>query len=152
MDDTTWDSLKIEIAEYLEGDKSLDSGLKQVCELNIQIGDNNPKEREAAKGALKALLKGRDGTPFRKGQKSSVPASVRVVIDKIVRVVEEASVVYFNHDEIIGKIIKKQNRSGGGLYADAEEYAKAEGKRARGRLAKSYKTKEWDGNMDSLLN
>ena len=152
MNDTEWNSLKIEVNEYLEADTSLDAGLKQICELNLTIGDSNPSEREAAKGALKALLKGRDGTPFRKGQKSSIPASVRVVIDQIVAVVEEASTVYFNQDPIIGAITKKQNRSGGGFYADAEEYAKAEGNRARNRLAKWYKDKEWDGNKDSLLS
>jgi hypothetical protein len=152
MDEETWSSLKIEIGEYLQADESLDAGLKQVCELNLTIGDNNPNEREAARGALKALLKGRDGTPFRKGQKSSIPASVRVVIDQVVSVVEEASIAYFNHDGLIGAITKKQNRSGGGLYADAEEYAKAEGVRARNRLAKWYKAKEWDGNKDSLLS
>jgi len=152
MDDTTWNSLKIEIEEYLSADKDLDEGLKQVCLLNLNIGDTNPNEREACRGALKALLRGRDGTPFKKGQKSSIPASVRVVIDKIVSTVEEASTTYFNQDPIIGAITKKQNRSGGGLYANAEEYAKAEGVRARNRLAKWYKNQEWDGNYDSLLS
>ena len=83
MDDTTWNSLVIEVREYLEADLTLDAGLRQVVELNLQIGTNNPSERVAAEGALKALLKGRDGTPFRRGQKSAVPASVRVAIDRI---------------------------------------------------------------------
>ena len=83
MDDTTWESLKIEVNEYLEADTTLDAGLRQVVELNLQIGTNNPDERTAAEGALKALLKGIDGTPFRRGQKSAVPAAVRVSIDRI---------------------------------------------------------------------
>ena len=62
MDNTEWDSLCIEVNEYLEADTTLDAGLKQVVELNLQIGTNNPSERDAATGALKALLKGRDGT------------------------------------------------------------------------------------------
>ena len=88
MDNTQWDSLCIEVNEYLEA-STLDAGLRQVVELNLQIGTNNPDERSAAEGALKALLKGRDGTPFRRGQKSAVPASVRVSIDKICGVVED---------------------------------------------------------------
>ena len=90
MNDTEWNSLHIEVTEYLEADQTLDAGLRQVVELNLQIGNNNPNERVAALGALKALLKGRDGTPFRRGQKPSVPAAVRVSIDKICGVVEEA--------------------------------------------------------------
>ena len=111
MDNTQWDSLVIEVNEYLEADTTLDAGLRQVVELNLQIGTNNPNEREAAQGALKALLKGRDGTPFRRGQKSAVPASVRVAIDRICGVVEEAATNYYNHDGIIASITLKHIKS-----------------------------------------
>ena len=73
MEDMEWNSLVIEVNEYLAADSALDGSLRQVVELNLQVGNENPTEREAAKNALKALLKGRDGTPFRRGQKSSVP-------------------------------------------------------------------------------
>ena len=116
MNDTEWNSLDIEVREYLEADQTLDAGLRQVVELNLQIGTNNPNERVAATGALKALLKGRDGTPFRRGQKPSVPAAVRVSIDKICGVVGEAAVNYFNHDAIIGAVSFKHSKSGGGAY------------------------------------
>jgi hypothetical protein len=149
MNDTEWESLKIEVQEFLNAGE-LSEGLRQICELNLTIGDSNPKERLAAKGALKALLTGREGTPFRKGQKSSIPASVRVVIDQVVAIVEEASIEYFNSSPVIGLITMKQNKSGGGVYADASEYAKAEGKRARNRLAKWYKNKTWDGSRSAI--
>ena len=151
MDNTEWDSLCIEVNEYLEADTTLDAGLKQVVELNLQIGTNNPSERDAATGALKALLKGRDGTPFRRGQKSAVPASVRVAIDRICGVVEEAALGYYNHDAIIGAISMKHNKSGGGQFADADEYAQAVVKRHRNSLSKMYKEGTWDGSLDSLL-
>ena len=152
MDNTEWDSLCIEVNEYLEADTTLDAGLKQVVELNLQIGTNNPSERDAATGALKALLKGRDGTPFRRGQKSAVPASVRVAIDRICGVVEEAALAYYNHDAIIGAISMKHNKSGGGQFADADEYAQAVVKRNRNSLSKMYKEGTWDGSLDSLLS
>lgn len=152
MDNTEWDSLCIEVNEYLEADTTLDAGLKQVVELNLQIGTNNPSERDAATGALKALLKGRDGTPFRRGQKSAVPASVRVAIDRICGVVEEAALGYYNHDAIIGAISMKHNKSGGGQFADAAEYAQAVVKRNRNTLSKMYKEGTWDGSLDSLLS
>lgn len=151
MDNTTWDSLVIEVNEYLEADTTLDAGLRQVVELNLQIGSNNPNERNAAEGALKALLKGRDGTPFRRGQKSAVPASVRVAIDRICGVVEEASVQYYNHDAIIGAITMKHIKSGGGSYEDADDYASAVVKRTRNNLSKMFKDGNWDGSVESLL-
>jgi len=129
----------------------LDAGLKQVIELNLQIGTNNPSERVAAKGALKALLKGRDGTPFKRGQKSAVPASVRVSIDRICKVVEEAAMNYYNHDAIIGAITMKHIKSGGGHYDDASDYASAVVKRTRNNLSKMYKDGTWDGRVDSFL-
>jgi hypothetical protein len=151
MDNTQWDSLCIEVNEYLEADTTLDAGLRQVVELNLQIGTNNENERSAAEGALKALLKGRDGTPFRRGQKSAVPASVRVAIDRICGVVSEASVLYYNHDTIIGAISMKHIKSGGGQYDDADDYATACVKRTRNNLSKMYKEGSWDGSVDSLL-
>ena len=151
MDNTQWDSLCIEVNEYLEADTTLDAGLRQVVELNLQIGTNNPNERNAAEGALKALLKGRDGTPFRRGQKSAVPASVRVAIDRICGVVSEASVQYYNHDAIIGAISMKHIKSGGGAYEDADDYASAVVKRTRNNLSKMFKEGNWDGSVESLL-
>ena len=151
MDNTQWDSLVIEVNEYLEADTTLDAGLRQVVELNLQIGSNNPNERNAAEGALKALLKGRDGTPFRRGQKSAVPASVRVAIDRICGVVAEASVQYYNHDAIIGAITMKHIKSGGGSYEDADDYASAVVKRTRNNLSKMFKEGNWDGSVESLL-
>jgi len=151
MDNTTWDSLVIEVNEYLEADQTLDAGLRQVVELNLQIGTNNPDERTAAEGALKALLRGRDGTPFRRGQKSAVPASVRVAIDRICGVVEEASIAYYNHDAIIGAITMKHIKSGGGAFDGAEDYASAVVKRTRTNLSNMFKDGSWDGSVDSLL-
>tara|TARA_R100001510_G_C7649686_1_gene207134 strand:+ start:418 stop:879 length:462 start_codon:yes stop_codon:yes gene_type:complete len=151
MDNTQWDSLVIEVREYLEADGDLDAGLRQVIELNLQIGTNNPNERVAAKGALKALLKGRDGTPFKRGQKSAVPASVRVSIDKICGVVQEAAMNYYNHDAVIGAITMKHIKSGGGQYDDASDYASAVVKRTRNNLSKMYKDGTWNGTVESLL-
>jgi hypothetical protein len=149
MEDTQWNSLVIEINEYLEADDTLGEGLRQVIGLNLQIGENNPSERESAHGALKALLKGRDGSPLgRKGKKPSVPASVRVAIDRICGVVEEAAVAFFNHDPIIGAVTLAR---GGKSYDSAEAYASSVTKRTRTALAKAFKTGSWDGEVDSLL-
>ncbi len=152
MDDMTWQSLVIEVNEYLAADDQLDASLRQVVELNLQVGTNNPTERDAATAALKALLKGRDGTPFRRGQKSSVPAAVRVAIDRIAGVVEEGALAYYNHDAVIAAVSFQHARSGGGLYESGEDYAIAQAKRVKTALGKKYKEGAWDGSLESLLS
>ena len=151
MDDVKWDSIVIETNEYLETD-AIDGALKQVVQLHLEVGQNNPNERDAAANALKALLKGRDGSPFgRKGAKSAVPTSVRVVIDRICGVVEEAATNYYNHDGVMAAISLRHAKSGGGQYESAEDYAKAQAKKARNLLTKMYKQQSWDGTVESLL-
>jgi len=147
MNDEEWNSLKLEVEEYLEADTTLGDGLKQVLRLNLQIGDNTPNEREAARNALKALLRGRDGTPFRKGKKSSVPTTVRVSIDKACSVVEELSISYFDNHPLMKRILVAR---GGKEYETPQEYAKAMTKKTRNHLAKLYKEGSWDGNFDTL--
>ncbi len=150
MEETQWNSLVIEINEYLEADDTLGDGLRKVVDLNLQIGENNPDERDAAHGALKALLKGRAGSPLgRKGKKPSVPASVRVSIDKICAVVEEAALAFYNHDAIIGSVTFARK---GLNYENAEAYAKSVVKTTRTKMAKRYKDGLWDGTVESLLS
>lgn len=152
MEDMEWNSLVIEVNEYLAADSALDGSLRQVVELNLQVGNENPTEREAAKNALKALLKGRDGTPFRRGQKSSVPAAARVAIDRICGIVQEAALAYYNHDAVIASISFQHAKSGGGVYESGEDYAAAQGKRMRNTLSRMFKEGSWDGSVESLLS
>ena len=120
MDNTTWESLVIEVNEY-KPTKPLTLDCVKL-ELNLQIGTNNPNE-QTAQGALKALLK--EETELRSDvNKSAVPASVRVAIDRICGVVE-GGLNYYNHDAVIGAITMKHIKSGGGAYENAEEYASA---------------------------
>ena len=149
MNDDEWEDFKMDIEDYLDTGE-VNKSIVEICKLNLKIGSDSPKERVAAKGALKALLTGRDGTPFRKGQKPSIKAPVRVVIDQVVAAVEQSSIDYFNSHKVIKEITMKQNKSGGGQYENAEEYAKAEGRRARNRLSKWYKTEKWDGTRETI--
>lgn len=148
MENTEWDSLVLDVNEYLEA-ADLEAGLSQVISLNLEIGTNDAGERENCKNAVKALLKGRDGTPFRKGKKPSVPTAVRVSIDRICGVVAEAATAYFNHDAIIASVSFAR---GGALYEDAESYAASVVKRTRSALVKQYKAGDWDGSVASLLS
>ena len=147
MEDVKWNSLKIEVEEYIEAETELEDGLKQVLRLNLTIGDNSPSERENCRNSLKALLKGRNGTPFRKGKKGSVPASVRISIDAICLEVEKSATAYFESNEYIPKITTAR---GGSLYDDAQSYAQSMVKRTRTNLATMYKKGSWDGSLENL--
>ena len=148
MENTEWESLVLDVNEYLEA-ADLEAGLKQVISLNLEIGTNDAGERENCRNAVKALLKGRDGTPFRPGKKAAVPTAVRVSMDKICGVVGEAATNYFNHDAIIASVSFAR---GGALYENAEDYAASVVKRTRNALAKQFKAGEWDGSVASLLS
>ena len=141
MDEMEWNSLVLEVNEYLAADSELDASLRQVVELNLEVGQNNESERETVKNSLKAILKGRDGTPFRRGQKSSVPAAARVAIDRICGIVESAALDFYNADSLIASVSFKHAKSGGGLYESGEDYAAAQGKRVRNKLNTLYKEK-----------
>ena len=147
MEEIKWESLKIEIEEYLEAADDIEDGLAQVLRLNLQIGQNKPSERENVKNAMRSLLKGKDGTPFGKGKRSSVPATIRVAIDRVCNRVGEASMLYFNHHPYIAMVTLGRGKKS---YDNAEDYAKAQVKAARARLAKMYKDKLWDGTLESL--
>jgi hypothetical protein len=149
MENTEWESIVLDVTEYLEAATGLEDGLSQVIQLNLSIGTNNPEERPAALGALKALLRGRDGTPFRKGKKPAVPTAVRVAIDRICGVVSQSSMDYFNSDEIIASVTFAR---GGALYESAEDYAASVVKRTRNALVGQYKEGSWDGSVESLLS
>ena len=150
MDEMEWNSLVLEVNEYLAADSELDASLRQVVELNREVGQNNESERETVKNSLKAILKGRDGTPFRRGQKSSVPAAARVAIDRVCGIVESAALDFYNADSLIASVSFKHAKSGGGLYESGEDYAAAQAKRVRNKLNTLYKENAWDGTLESL--
>lgn len=148
MEETQWDSLVIEVNEYLEAATDLNDGLRKVVTLNLEIGEANVEERNGCAGAIKELLRGRNGTPFRKGKKPAMPASVRVSADRICGVVHEAALNYYNHDGIIAGVTLGR---GGVSFENAEAYAANTVKRTRSLLTKMYKSGDWDGSVDALL-
>ena len=95
-----WETFVVEVNEFLEATEDLSEGVITVVKMNLYIGENDMNERETAMLSIKALLKGRDGTPFRKGNRTSIPATVRVNIDKICSVYGSALTNFFNHDKI----------------------------------------------------
>jgi len=146
-----WESLVIEVNEYLEATDDLSDAVVQVVKMNLQIGTADADERDSAILSIKALLKGRDGTPFRKGNKASVPASVRVSIDRICAIYGEALSAFYNNHAMIPHLMFRHGKSGGGLYNSEKEYRMAELKKLRSRLGKMFKSGEWNGELEAFL-
>ena len=57
MEEDKWEHIKLDVVEYLESGAELSDGLRQVLELNLQVGDNDEKARIGVVKSLKALLK-----------------------------------------------------------------------------------------------
>lgn len=151
MNDEEWNLVRGQVVEYLAADDSLNDSLRQIVNLNLQIGDGDAEERDAVLGALKSILKGRLGSPFgKRGSKSTVPAHVRVSIDTVGNHVRAAAIAYFNSSPYMPSIIKRHSKSGGGLFESAEDYADVIEKRERAKLQRAYSTGVWDGNLENL--
>ena len=150
MEEDKWIHIKLDVIEYLESGAEISEGIKQVIELNLQVGDNDEKAREGVWKSLKALLKGKEGTPFHKGNKSDLPAKVRVNVERIGRTMYSASMVYMKHHDIMQYITPRHKKSGGGFYKTHKEFANANKKRVMTRLKKEYRLGVWDGTVEGL--
>ena len=137
MEDNRWTHIKLDVEEYLESGAELSNGIRQVLELNLQVGDNDEKAREGVWKSLKALLKGREGTPFHKGNKSDLPAKVRVIVERLGKTMHSASMAYMEYDGIMQYITPRHKKSGGGFYKTHKEFANANKKRLMTRLKKN---------------
>jgi len=151
VDDVKWDSFVIEANEFLEAGGA--GEVEQVAQMLLETGNNDENTRSNAINSIKALFKGLPGNPFgRRGQKSSIPAAVRVTIDTALQTVEEASIAFYNYDEVIAAVTRPHGRSGETHFADADAYAASVVKRTKTQLEKLYKEGDWDGvNIDALM-
>lgn len=150
MEDNRWTHIKLDVEEYLESGAELSVGLRQVLELNLQVGDNDEKAREGVVKSLRALLRGREGTPFHKGNKSDLPAKVRVNVERLGKTMHSASMAYMEYDDIMQYITPRHKKSGGGFYKSHKEFANANKKRLMTRLKKEYRLGVWDGTIEGL--
>ena len=141
-----WTDLVLTVEAYVE-DTDLGE-LAKVIEILITAGNDNEKERKSAESSIRGLLKGREGSPFRQGVRSTQPVSVRISIDKVGKMVREASMVYFNM--VPDGLHLKHGKSGGGGYVSAKEYATNEEKKIKTDLQRRFNSKSWDGTLEGL--
>jgi len=151
MEDNEWTHIKLDVEEYLDSGAELSAGLIQVLRLNIEVGESDVKARKGVVKSMKALLKDKEGTPFHKGNKSDLPAKVRVVVEQLGKRVYAASIAYMEHDEVIRFITPRHKKSGGGFYKTNKEFANANKKRLMTRLKKEFRDGKWDGTVAGLM-
>ena len=151
MEDEKWTHIRLDVEEYLESGAEISDGIRQVLELNLQVGDNNEKAREGVWKSLKALLKGKEGTPFHKGNKSDLPAKVRVNVERLGKTMYSASMQYMEYNRLMQYITPRHKKSGGGFYKTHKEFANANKKRLMTRLKKEYRLGLWDGTLEGLI-
>ena len=141
-----WSDLVLVVEDYLS---EADLGpIAEAIELLIKNGNEGEEEREQIAASIKTILQGREGSPFRQGVRSSLPVTVKVNIDKVSRMVYEASKVYF--EMVPAQLHRKHGKSGGGAYVNAKEYAKNEKKKIRTDLQRRFQKGHWDGTLESL--
>ncbi|QDP51870.1 MAG: hypothetical protein GOVbin4206_37 [Prokaryotic dsDNA virus sp.] len=143
-----WEDFVQVVESYVWIRKEELGGIVQVIDLLLDAGKNNEDERSNAIASVKGLLKGREGSPFRQGVRSTKPISVKVNIDKVGKMVEEASKVYFSM--VPNGLHLKHGKSGGGGFASAEEYAKVEKKKVMTMLYRRHTNGLWDGTLEGL--
>ena len=151
MEEDKWQNVKLDVEEYLESGAELSGGLIQILRLNLEVGQNDEKARVGVVKSLKALLKDKEGTPFHKGNKSDLPAKVRVVVEKLGKTIYGASMAYMEFDEVMQYITPRHKKSGGGFYKSDKEFALANKKRLTTRLKKEYRKGHWDGTVAGLM-
>lgn len=143
-----WEEFVEVVESYVELEAEQLGGIVQVVGLLLDAGKNNEKERKNAEASVRGLLKGREGSPFRQGVRTTKPISVKVSIDKVGKMVEEASIVYFNM--VPSGLHLKHGKSGGGGFASAEEYAKVEKNKIMTMLHRRHTDGLWDGTLEGL--
>ena len=99
--------------------------------------------------SIRALVKamGHEGLmPSR----STLPEDVQQSISTAVDDVTVASINFFNHG-IVGSVIFKHGKSGGGTFTDAEEYAQTMANITTGKLRNLYNSKSWNGELPVVV-
>ena len=117
----------------LEG--TIDAGLKATDE----------KSADQFWASIRALVKAMnldDLLPSR----STLPENVQASILAACADIEEASIAFFNHG-MVGQVIFRHGKSGGGTFANGEEYAKVMSQMTAGKLRQHYNSKTWDGTL-----
>jgi len=127
----------------MKAQKIKNPALEGTIEAGLKATDEKSADQFWA--SIRALVKAMsldDLLPSR----STLPENVQASILTACADVEEASIAFFNHG-MVGQVIFRHGKSGGGTFATAEEYAKVMSQMTAGKLRQHYNSKTWDGTL-----
>jgi hypothetical protein len=120
----------------------LDHMLKEALKAKTE------QEAERFWASIRTYCKTIENSPFTVNR-SNLPVEVQEVLNSIKEEVHNASIIYF---DAIGLYLRKHGKSGGGLFASADEYANMMGNMTYRNLRKEYNDKDasFDGTLATL--
>lgn len=148
----------MELKNIISKMKSMQTNMKEnkvndiALENLLKQGIKSTDETQANQfwSSVRALVKamGHEGLmPSRSTLPESVQQSISTAVDDVI----EASINFYNHG-IVGSVIFRHGKSGGGTFANAEDYAKTMAQITGGKLREHYKSKAWDGKLPVNVN
>ncbi len=124
--------------------------LAVVLEAQMALPVENDDDRERVWTAIRAIAKMLPNSPIRPGRLPNLAPEVQATLDSIANGVRTAAKNYFKAG--MGTLLRMHGKSGGGLYADADEFAESEAKKIVNDLKKRLRENIWDGTFEGLSN
>jgi hypothetical protein len=137
MNDEDWNKRKNKVTTYLE---SHDLGdMEQVIQWNLNQGDTNEENRKRFWTSITTLFGMLPDSPISRGRESDLPEEVQQSITTVAVSYAEAYTAAFASHPLFGEVVRKHGKSGGGTYANNDEYNESLQKQMRGRLTGYYR-------------
>ena len=130
----------------MKNDKIENVALSSMLDMVVKCKDESQAQNFWA--SIRALCKTIPNSPFTVNR-SNLPIEVQGVMSTIGDEVIEASTTFFNTGNI-SRVLRKHGKSGGGLFANADEYASMMANMTFGKLRAEYNAKTWDGTLAGL--
>ena len=140
-----WEDFTILIRDFLDDS---DLPTESVIRMLLSEGDKDENTRPEIEKSIRGMIKGKAGSPFGTGTKSTTPIKVKIVIKEIGKIVYNASIAYW--ESVLSGLIRKHGKSGGGGYASGIEYAMVERNKIEIALQRRYTDGKWDGTREAL--
>jgi hypothetical protein len=141
MTDPKWAKNELKVRTYLanpENDEHV-GGMAAVIEWNLEQGQNDPENRKRFWTNITNLFAMLPNNPIGRGRESDLPEAVQQSITQIAAQYANAYSAVFATDPLFGEIVRKHGKSGGGVYADSDEYAEALESSMKSRLTTYYR-------------
>ncbi len=167
MTDPKWAKNELKVRTYLANPENEEhvGGMAAVIEWNLEQGQNDPDNRKRFWTNITNLFAMLPNNPIGRGRESDLPEVVQQAITQIAAQYASAFSAVYSTDPLFSEIVRKHGKSGGGVYADAEEYAEALESSMKSRLTTYYRNSlkiatgeieagsvnSWNGDMNDHI-